>query len=231
MRPPWMLLAPLAGLAALAVALALPPLAGGALLGLAGAGVAGLLARRATRDGAALAEARGRGEEAAARLAALLDGAPQAIVGLDAEGAIVAWNASAQRLCGFLPKEVLGRPVMTLSPKDLDDVVPQALQRLRHGARVAELHTVWKRRDGKRIEVALRASAVRDGAGRIVGLTLVGRDTTAVEDEQRQRGQELAEGRREAQRLRDAVRRAEEGGAGAAQALAQAMEELATARN
>jgi PAS domain S-box-containing protein len=48
------------------------------------------------------------------RLRAVLDGAPDAYVAIDPGGAVIGWNASAERMFGYRADEALGRPVTGL---------------------------------------------------------------------------------------------------------------------
>ena len=73
--------------------------------------------RRLGPGSAKWSQATGGDQEASA--AALIDGAPVAIVGANCLGAVVEWNATAERLLGWTRAEVLGRQLATvLEPED-----------------------------------------------------------------------------------------------------------------
>jgi PAS domain S-box-containing protein len=63
------------------------------------------------------------------RLRALLEAAPDAIVGVDADGRIVEVNAQAERLFGYQRCEMLGRSLEILVPHHLRDRHPQHRKR------------------------------------------------------------------------------------------------------
>jgi PAS domain S-box-containing protein len=129
---------------------------------------------------------RRRAEEAQARLAAIVESSQDAIVGKTLEGRIVSWNASAEQLFGYRADEVIGKSITMLIPPDLQFEELAILEKLRHGERIDHYETVRVGKDGRRIEVSLSISPIRDGAGRVIGASKIARDITLRKrDEQR----------------------------------------------
>src|SRR5215510_4699902 len=85
---------------------------------------------------------RKRAEEARLLLASIVESSDDAIIGKSLEGIIAAWNYGAERLYGYKPEEVLGRPITILVPPELPDDVPRILQRIAQGERVNHYETV-----------------------------------------------------------------------------------------
>jgi PAS domain S-box-containing protein len=110
------------------------------------------------------------------RLAAIVESSDDAIISIDMEGIITSWNRGAERLYGYGAAEVVGRPVAVLIPEDHIDDSPAIMQRLRRGERVEHYETVRLARDGRRIDVSLTVSPVRNAEGRIVGASKIARD-------------------------------------------------------
>jgi PAS domain S-box-containing protein len=110
------------------------------------------------------------------RLAAIVESSDDAIISIDMEGIITSWNRGAERLYGYGAAEVAGRPVAVLIPEDHIDDSPAIMQRLRRGERVEHYETVRLARDGRRIDVSLTVSPVRNAEGRIVGASKIARD-------------------------------------------------------
>ena len=140
--------------------------------------VGGLSARLRTLSGRAdrarrEAEA---GAEALSRLAAIVSSSDDAIIGKTLDGTITSWNPAAERLYGFGPADVIGRPISILVPSDRPDEVPAILERIRAGDSVRHFETVRQRKDGRRVDVSVSISPVRDASGRITGAAAIARD-------------------------------------------------------
>ena len=117
-------------------------------------------------------------ELTAQRLAAIVESSDDAILAKDLDGIITAWNAGAQKLFGYAPEEVIGKPITILIPLDRHDEEPRMLARIRAGERIGRFETVRRRRDGTLVEVSLSVSPVKDADGRIVGASKIVRDIT-----------------------------------------------------
>src|SRR3984885_12009984 len=61
---------------------------------------------------------RRRAEDAALRLAAIVESSDDAIVGTDLDGIITSWNAGAERIFGYMAEEIIGKPTAILIPPD-----------------------------------------------------------------------------------------------------------------
>jgi PAS domain S-box-containing protein len=142
---------------------------------------------------------RKRAEEAAARLAAIVESSDDAIISKDLRGVITSWNRGAERLFGYAAEEAVGRPVTMLIPPGRLDEEEMILSRVRAGEHVAPYETVRRRKDGAEVAVSLTVSPIRNAAGEIVGASKIARDITA---------RKRAEAERD--RLAEAVRVSEE---------------------
>jgi PAS domain S-box-containing protein len=129
------------------------------------------------------------------RLAAIVESSDDAIISIDMDGVITSWNRGAERLYGYSAGEVVGRPVALLIPEDHIDDSPVIMERLRRGERIEHYETVRIARDGRRIDVSLTVSPIRNAEGTIVGASKIARDIS-----ERKR---LIEQLREQDRLKD----------------------------
>jgi len=121
---------------------------------------------------------RKRADEAQARLAAIVESSQDAIVSKTLEGQIVSWNTAAERLFGYTREEAVGQPITMLIPPERQDEEQMILSRLRRGERIEHYETVRINKEGRRMEVSLTISPVRDGRGRIIGASKIARDIT-----------------------------------------------------
>lgn len=124
------------------------------------------------------ADATASAVRAKAYLAAIVDSAEDAIIAKDLNGIIQACNAAGERLFGYTAAEMIGRSVRMLIPPDRQSEEDDILARLRRGERVEHFVTVRMAKDGRRIDVALTISPVRDDNGTIIGASKIGRDIT-----------------------------------------------------
>jgi len=121
---------------------------------------------------------RKRAEEGQALLAAIVESSQDAIVSKTVDGRILSWNAGAERIFGYAPHEAIGRLINLIIPPERADEERSILERIRRGERVEHLETVRVTKQGRRIDISLTVSPVRDGAGRIVAVSKVARDIT-----------------------------------------------------
>jgi PAS domain S-box-containing protein len=114
--------------------------------------------------------------QAQALLAAIVNGSDDAIVSKSLDGIISSWNPGAERLFGYSAAEAIGQPITMLVPPELREQEREILARLRRGERIEHLETVRVAKDGRRIDVSLTVSPVRDHSGTIIGASKVARD-------------------------------------------------------
>ena len=133
--------------------------------------------------------------DTAARLAAIVESADDAIVSKDLQGIITSWNPAAERMFGWTAEEAVGRSITILIP---DDYLPEeayVLSRVRQGLGVDHYETVRQRKDGSRIDVSLTVSPIRMADGTIIGASKIARD---ISEQKR-----LRHAAEEASRLKD----------------------------
>jgi PAS domain S-box-containing protein len=130
-----------------------------------------------------------KSESASQRFAAIVDSSHDAIVSKDLNGVITSWNRGAERLFGYTPDEITGRPITMLIPADRQHEEAMILERIRCGERVDHYETVRQRKDGDLVDISLTVSPVKDATGKIVGASKIARDIS--EKKQAQARQEM----------------------------------------
>jgi len=137
---------------------------------------------------------RKQAEEAQARLAAIVRSSDDAIIGKTLQGIITSWNRGAEKIFGYAEAEVLGKPLQLLIPPERLDEEPDILARIARGESVEHFETERVCKAGRRIDVSVTISPVRDIEGRITGVSKVARDITdrkRIEAELREREAEF----------------------------------------
>src|SRR5439155_21076629 len=119
-----------------------------------------------------------RPEDDAGILTAIIESSNDAIIAADLEGVIWSCNPAAERLYGYTPEEVIGRPLSLISPTDRHDEFATILGRIKDRQRVEHYETVQHAKDGRLIDVALTVSPVKDATGHSIGATFIARDLT-----------------------------------------------------
>ncbi|HEX5043403.1 MAG TPA: ATP-binding protein [Candidatus Polarisedimenticolaceae bacterium] len=158
-----------------------------ALFAAMGLGIAWLANSQQRALGEARRE-RQRAERTHRLLASIVESTEDAILSVNLDGTITSWNAAAQRMFGYAPGEVLGRPVSILAVPGKNEM-PEIVARIRDGQGIEQYETVRRRKSGESLHVSLTVSPVRDDLGRIVGASKIVRDVT----DRRRAEQELRE--------------------------------------
>src|SRR5246500_2266983 len=119
-----------------------------------------------------------RAEEALSRYAAIVESSEDAIASATLDGIIVSWNTGAQHLYGYTEAEAVGKPITMILPPELRDEEKKILETARAGGHISQFETVRVAKTGKRINVSLTISPIKDSSGRIVGISGIARDIT-----------------------------------------------------
>jgi PAS domain S-box-containing protein len=134
----------------------------------------GVLVSSAIRD---ITE-RKRVEEAAWKLAAIVESSDDAIIGKDLNGLIVSWNQGAERMFGYSADEAVGRDISLIYPPEHVDGEIEIMNRLKNGDRIEHKETVRVAKSGKCVDVLVTVSPIKDRFGRVVGASKIARDIT-----------------------------------------------------
>ena len=143
-------------------------------------------------------------EAVRARLAAIIESSDDAIVSKDLTGVVQSWNQGAERIFGYTAKEMIGRPINVIIPPERQGEEPQILERLKRGERVDHFETVRVCKDGRRIDVSVTISPIRDSTGRVVAASKIARDISVLKRAMAERDELLQSeqaARREAERV------------------------------
>ncbi len=112
----------------------------------------------------------------AAHFAALVESSVDAIISKTLDGVVLSWNAAAERMFGYDAAEIIGQPITRLFPPELVGEEQSILERIRRGERVERYETVRITKDGRRLDVGLTISPIRDASGEIIAASKIVRD-------------------------------------------------------
>ena len=102
-------------------------------------------------------------EEGIQQLAAIVESTDDAILTTTLDGTIATWNPGAERLYGYKRREAVGKPISMLHGHTHDGA--DLFRRIANNERVTRLETVNLTKDGRRIDVSLTVSPIKDQTG------------------------------------------------------------------
>lgn len=118
-------------------------------------------------------------DEKQAALAAIIESSDDAIISKNLDSIITTWNKGAENIFGYTEKEVVGKHISLLLPKDRLNEEDIIIGKIKAGEKVDHFQTIRLRKDGAELEVSLTISPIRKSDGTIIGASKVARDITA----------------------------------------------------
>lgn len=134
-------------------------------------------------------------------LAAIVRQSDEAIYSINLDGKVLSWNRAAEKLYGYSAQEILGTSVLQLSAADKWNLVISAIEQVKQGTALSEFEGWRLRKNGEPILLSFTVSPVRDESGKVVQLSVVGRDITERKRHQEQTQREALELSRSNQEL------------------------------
>jgi two-component system, cell cycle sensor histidine kinase and response regulator CckA len=133
---------------------------------------------RAHQEMKSAAAERKRIAERLSQLSSIIECASDAIVIYTLDGLIVSWNTAAETIYGYSGSEVLGRSRSLLMPSDQVDDLPGIVERLKCGEKIKRFEAVHIGKGGRRIDVSMTISPVKDAHEQIIGAAAIARDVS-----------------------------------------------------
>jgi len=119
-----------------------------------------------------------KAQESSNQLAAIVESSNDAIISRTLDDVIVSWNPASERMFGYRAKEVVGRSFRLLVPPDRVENLRTVRRRILLGERIEQYETARITKDGRRLPVITTTSPIKDGNGRIIGISAILRDLT-----------------------------------------------------
>ena len=117
-------------------------------------------------------------EIASKRLAAIVESSDDAIISKTLDGIITSWNRGAENIFGYTAAEAVGQSITLIIPLERRAEEDDVLAHLRRGEKVDHFETERQTKDGRRLNISLTISPIKDSTGRIIGASKVARDIT-----------------------------------------------------
>lgn len=140
--------------------------------------------------------------EATAKVHALFEACPLAVMSLDLAGRVCMWSRGAEQLFGWREDEVLSRELPTIPPDGTEEY-QRLLAAQFSGTSHAGVEVRRQRKDGSFVDVRLWTVPLRDVEGTVVGNVAIVADLTAAQAAEQAAEQQYSElmAREEAARL------------------------------
>ena len=126
-------------------------------------------------------------EERKSTLAAIVDSSDDAIISKTIEGNITSWNKSAQKMFGYTEREVLGKHISLIIPKERLEEEDHIIKSIRSGKKVDHFETIRISKDGSTRNISLTVSPIKNSKGTIIGASKIARDISEKIEAENQR--------------------------------------------
>ena len=121
---------------------------------------------------------RKRAEEARAFLAAVVESSEDAIVAVSHDHKILGWNKGAQTIYGYTTEEILGQSNRIFIPPEQSEEFETIFDKVLEEGCVIRFESIRKRKDGRKVELALTYSPIKNPRGAVIGVSAIVRDIT-----------------------------------------------------
>lgn len=116
-------------------------------------------------------------------LAAIVENANEAVIGMDKQGKIISWNPAAEHMFGYSEADSLGKTISELIvPDSYLSEQSQLEQRVRQGQKIRYVQTVRQHQSGQPQAVSLNLSPILDEKGQFIGSALTVNDISHIKE-------------------------------------------------
>lgn len=111
-------------------------------------------------------------------LAAIIDSSDDAIISKNLNGVITSWNKAAEIMFEYTDKEAVGQHIFLIIPEDLRNEEDIIISSLKQGKRIDHYQTIRQTRSGRKLNISLTISPIKNKAGIVTGASKIARDIT-----------------------------------------------------
>lgn len=108
-----------------------------------------------------------------ALLAAIVEGATEAIIARDLDSRVIAWNHAAERMYGYSSEEMIGTPIYKIIPPEYREEHVQWMNDIQAGKNVGPVRTKRLAKDGREVSIIITVSPVIARNGEILGASAI----------------------------------------------------------
>jgi PAS domain S-box-containing protein len=117
-------------------------------------------------------------QETRSILSSIVASSEDAIIGTGLDDVINSWNPAAEKLFGYLSREVLNQSAYILVPPERNGEARNITDQLMEGKTVSNFETVRWHKDGRLLDISVTVSPILDGDKKIAGISYIARDIT-----------------------------------------------------
>lgn len=132
-------------------------------------------------------QTRRQAQLAMAHLASIVETCDDAIMSHTLGGTILSWNSGAERIFGHSAADMIGESIEGIIPRDRQNEIVDMRDLVERGRRVDRIETVRVRKDGRKIDVSMTISPIKNADGIIHGASIVARDITERKHQEKER--------------------------------------------
>jgi PAS domain S-box-containing protein len=112
-----------------------------------------------------------------ANMAAIVEHSDDAIIGIDCDGTILSWNNGAHKIYGYSSEEAIGKMISLVIPPDQETDLNFILENIQKNL-VKKFETVRRTKNGKKIDVSITISPVKNSNHNLCGASIIERNIT-----------------------------------------------------
>ncbi|HEY5391577.1 MAG TPA: chemotaxis protein CheB, partial [Hanamia sp.] len=110
--------------------------------------------------------------ESRSLLSTIVDNSNDAIMSKKLDGIIMSWNKSAEKIFGYTKDEIVGKNILLIIPPDLYHEEKMIISKIKNGEDIPHFNTVRLTKSGKRINVSVTISPIKDNEGKVIGASI-----------------------------------------------------------
>jgi PAS domain S-box-containing protein len=126
-------------------------------------------------------------ESVVSLLSAIVNSAEDAIISKTLDGIITYWNRGAESIFGYTAVEAIGKSVRLIIPPERESEEDHILAKIRSGERIEHFDTVRITKDGRRLDMSITVSPLKNAKGVVIGASKIARDVTERKQLERER--------------------------------------------